>query len=764
MTRALIALAFLLLRAAAAAGEGPPAPPSVAAWSASGPIQLDGSLDEPAWAAAGAIPGLTQQDPEPGRPTPFDATRISVLTDGPVLYFGVVCPDPEPQKIAVHTLQRDADLEGDDTVALVLDTFGDGRTGYLFRINAGGARQDGLVSSPEEVSLDWDGLWEARTRRTASGWTAEIAVWARSLRFRAGRERWGFNVERTVARERLTLRWSGASLDARLADLQRAGELAGLAGLRQGLGLSFAPYVLGRAEDRRDRRQAPGDEQEAATGLDLSYNVTSGLDGVLTVNTDFAETEVDARQINLTRFPLFFPEKRSFFPEGSNLFVFSSGLETDFIPFYSRRVGLIEGEVVPIDAGLKLLGRAGPWAIAALDVETGDAAGAPSTNLFAGRATYDVDEHLRIGALATRGDPLAQGDNAFAGADGVWQASAFRGDKNLTLAAWGAHGTGGEHALGSAAGWGLRADYPNDLWDLSLSVNQYGETLDPALGFLPRPGIRQYALGAAYQPRPRLDGPFGWARQFFFELFPTRVDRLDGTTESWRVFTAPFNVSTQSGEHLEANWAPQFERLEKPFEVARGGGDPAGRLPLQPLPRRGAVRDLPALAGGLDRVVRRLLRRAADPVGGLSLLDLRAGQAAHRARRGERLRRAAPGGLHPAASCSGRRSTPSPPTSSSPPSPSTTPNRGTWGSTPACAGRSGPEATSPWSGTATGSASPSRATAWSGVPTKWWPSSGGRRSGERAASQRWPSGVAAACASRADLSPRASSRAGPVPQ
>jgi hypothetical protein len=562
-------LGLLIPATAPAALSAEPPLAAVAATPATAPIVLDGALDEPAWAAAGAIPGLTQQEPEPGRPTPFDATRISVLTAGETLYFGIVCPDPEPENIAVHTLQRDADLEGDDTVALVLDTFGDGRNGYLFRINAGGARQDGLISG-NEASLDWDGLWDARVRRAPGGWTAEIAVSARSLRFRPGREQWGLNVERYVARKRLTLRWTATSLDARLEDLQRAGSLTGLAGLRQGLGLSTAPYLLGRADDRRAGTRRKGD-----AGLDLSYNLTPELGAVLTVNTDFAETEVDARQINLTRFPLFFPEKRPFFLEGSNLFTFGSGLGSDFIPFYSRRVGLVSGRILPIDAGLKLLGRAGPWSIAALDIETGDSPAAPAANLFAGRTTYDVDEHLRVGALATRGDPTGQGDNTFAGLDAVWQTSSFRRDKNLTLAAWGAR-SGGDLPDGRATGWGLRADYPNDLWDLSFNVNEYGEALDPALGFLPRPGTRQYALGAAYQPRPREDGPFGWVQQFYFELFPTRVDRLDGTTESWRVFMAPFNVSTRSGEHLEANWAPQFERLDEPFELARGVVVPPG--------------------------------------------------------------------------------------------------------------------------------------------------------------------------------------------
>jgi len=565
MKRTCVLFLLFALAASAAAQE-----PSVTAGPAEVGIVLDGVLDEPAWEHAGVISDLTQQDPEPGKPTPY-TTRIAVLADGDTLYFGVTAVDPEPAKIAVHTLQRDSDMAGDDTVALVLDTFGDGRTGYLFRVNAGGARQDGLISGAQEISLDWDGIWDARVRRTAAGWTAEIAIPARSLRFRPGLERWGFNVERFVARDRLTLRWAGATLDANLSDLKRTGRLAGVSGLRQGLGLSFAPYTLGRADDERT---APVREKGEA-GFDLSYNLTPGLGAVLTANTDFAETEVDARQINLTRFPLFFPEKRPFFLEGSNLFEFSYGLSESLIPFYSRRVGLVSGRAVPIDEGLKVLGRAGPWAIAALDVETGDDPAAPRENLFAGRLTYDVDEHLRVGGLATRGDPTGARDNAFGGLDAVWRTSSFHGDKNLVFAAWGAR-SAGDLPPGRDTGWGLTAAYPNDLWDLSLAVKEFGEALDPALGFLPRPGRRRYDGGMAFQPRPREDGPFGWVRQFFFELYPYRVDRLDGTTESWRVFMAPFNVRTRSGEHLEANWAPQFERLDAPFEVASGVVIPPG--------------------------------------------------------------------------------------------------------------------------------------------------------------------------------------------
>jgi len=249
------------------------------------------------------IPDLVQQSPAPGRPTPYQ-TRVRVLADRETLYIGIECTDPHPGEIAVHTLQRDADLSADDNLAVVLDTFGDGRTGYLFRINAASARQDGLISAAAGAAYDWDGVWDARTRRTAEGWTAEIAIPARTLRFRRGVDRWGFNVERYVARDRLTLRWAGTTLDAALADLARAGRLAGIGELRQGLGLTAAPYGL----LRYDHQSAPPLSRHGGNaGFDLGYNLTPGLGGLVTVHTDFAETEADAQQINLTRFPLFFP-------------------------------------------------------------------------------------------------------------------------------------------------------------------------------------------------------------------------------------------------------------------------------------------------------------------------------------------------------------------------------------------------------------------------------------------------------------------------
>jgi len=534
---------------------------------------VDGALDEPEWQGAGVIEDLVQQEPRAGEPTPY-RTRVRILSDGRSLYFGFECFDPAPERIAVHTLQRDGDLDGDDTVALALDTFRDRRNGYFFQVNAAGARLDGLISGPEELSFDWDGIWDAKTRRISNGWTAEIAIPAQTLRFGKNLAEWGLNTGRTIARDRMVLFWSGATLDANFEDLSRAGTLAGVDGLEQGSGLSVAPYALGRfSRDRdADRSDVTGD-----VGGEIGYNLTPQLAAVLTVNTDFAETEVDTRQINLTRFPLFFPEKRPFFLEGSNLFEFGLGLADRliFIPFYSRRVGLFEGEIVPIDAGLKVLGRAGRWGVAALDVETGDSAAAPGTNLFAGRLTYDVDPRLRVGAIVTNGNPDGIEDNTLAGFDAVWRTSTFLGDKNLFAGVWGAW-SDGDIENGRRTGWGGKLDYPNDRWDVSVSFNEFGGALEPALGFLPRPGTRQYRLRGSYQPRPGGGGSFSWARQFFFEVFTGLTERLDGQTESWEIFTAPLNVQTESGERLEVIWNPLFERLDAPFEVAEGVLIPPG--------------------------------------------------------------------------------------------------------------------------------------------------------------------------------------------
>lgn len=559
--------------------------PSVAALKIPGSIILDGKLDEPEWRGAPVIT-LIQQAPHPGAPTPYK-TEVRVLVSKDAIYFGFICHDPHPEAIAMHTMVRDGDQSGDDSVSIVLDTYGDHRTGYYFQINAAGARVDGLIDHPEDVSLDWDGIWDARTSRTREGWSAEIVIPSRTLSFARSHDAWGLNVQRFIARGgRTWLRWSSPTLDSFLFDLSRAGTLTGVGSLEQGKGIELTPYATGKST--RFFGVSPRSWQ-GSEGGDLTWKITPQLVSVFTANTDFAETEVDSRQINLTRFPLFFPEKRAFFLEGANQYTFGLGLGQQFIPFFSRTIGLLDGTQIPLDGGVKLNGRAGKWNLAFLDVQTRDTTvphevvsdlGLHSnvisgTNLLASRISYDVNDNLRVGTIVTNGDPEALRQNTLAGFDAVWRTSKFRGNKNLFLGGW-AGTTQGDVVPGDHNGWGFRVDYPNDLLACQMNMNQYGEAFQPLLGFLPRPGTRQTDVGCAYQPRPSKDGPFGWVRQEFFENEYLRVTDPQGILESWEYFMAPVNVRMETGDRFEFNWNPHGETLLAPFEVSPGVFIPAG--------------------------------------------------------------------------------------------------------------------------------------------------------------------------------------------
>jgi hypothetical protein len=557
--------------------ESPSGRPTIAASLLGGPLQLDGRLGEPAWRDGIAICVLTQQSPRPGQITPYKTT-VRVVADRDNVYFGFECMDPVPSRIAIHTMRRDGEMGGDDTVAVVLDTYGDRRTGYLFRINAAGARVDGLIAGLDDPSLDWDGIWDARTARLENGWSAEIIVPARTLSFARGLPAWNVNFERIVARDRTVLRWASPTLDSLFHDLSRAGTLTGIEDVRQGLGLDLSPHAVGRM---KDLFQEGGRHWLGSLGLDAVYRITPQMAAVFTANTDFAETEVDSRQINLTRFPLFFPERRGFFLEGSNQYQFGLGLEDSFIPFFSRRVGLYQGQLIPISAGVKLNGRAGRWNIGMLDVRTRDTAlrgtgtEVPGTTLFAGRLSYDATPRLRLGTLVTSGHPDGIRRNTLAGFDAVWRTSEFFGDKNLQIGGWAAFSSGAA-SPGDRSAWGFAVDYPNDLWECGASLNKFGDAFDPALGFLPRPGTRQMNGECKYKPRPGKDGPLRWIRQEEAEIEISRVTNHNGVVESWEIKVQPLDIELESGDRVELGWHPSYEYLPEPFEIAEGITLPAG--------------------------------------------------------------------------------------------------------------------------------------------------------------------------------------------
>ena len=330
-------------------------------------IDLDGWLHEDVWERAIPATDFRQQDPDNGKPA-TEPTEVRVVYGRTSLYLGILCLDSDSGALLGNQLQRDQPLEADDRFMWALDPFLDERSGYFFEINPSGAMGDGLINSSPgggfRANKAWDGIWTARVRRTDIGWQAEIEIPFATVNFDPNASTWGANFQRTVRRKNEESRWNGYSRNQGLMQMSTAGLVVGLEEIDQGLGLDLKPYLAGKITDTpisgADRAYR-GD-----AGFDLFYNVTPELRANFTLNTDFAETEVDDRRVNLTRFPLRFPEKRDFFLDGSNFFDLSTAGVT---PFFSRRIGLdAEGNPQRIVYGVKLMGQAGAHDIGVLQV------------------------------------------------------------------------------------------------------------------------------------------------------------------------------------------------------------------------------------------------------------------------------------------------------------------------------------------------------------------------------------------------------------
>jgi len=570
LTAALAAVAVVLGGPSAAGQAVDAAAGRATAMRTAETIRVDGRLDEPAWHEAVPLSRFVQREPVEGG-EPSEETEIRVVFTDTALYIGAVCHDRTPREIVATQLARDADLDVDDRLTIVLDPFFDHRNGFFFQVNAAGARADGQVSNnAESLNRDWDGIWNALVRITNEGWIAEIEIPFKTLRFTPDQSEWGFNVERQIKRRQEIDRWTAARQNVWISNLAEAGVLDGLTRVRQGLGLDVRPYGSAAVAD------GSGD---ATGGVDLFKNLTSSVNAAVTVNTDFAETEADLRQVNLTRFPLFFPEKRSFFLEGAGVFDVAGLINTtDLRPFFSRRVGLIDDVAVPVRLGVKLTGRQSDYNVGVLDVETGAVTdpGLPGgavdrQNLLVARVSRNLFQQSWVGGILTHGDPSGSGGNTLIGGDARFATSTFHGNKNLSLDLFLLGTEDGAAGVRDGAG-GFRIDYPNDRWDVALNWRQIGERFQPALGFVPRAGIRKTDVSIAFQPRPERWG----IRQFFFEANPVVVTNLQNRLESWSIFTAPFNVRTESGEHLEWNYIPTFEHLDQAFEISPGVMIPPG--------------------------------------------------------------------------------------------------------------------------------------------------------------------------------------------
>jgi len=554
------------VKRAARASEGVP---SLKAGRLTTDLRIDGVLDEDAWASAEAIPDLTMIEPVQGG-TPSGRTRVRVLASARAIVFGVECDDPDPRGIVAYTKQRDGAMSSEDHIEIVLDPFLDGRSGYVFWVNPLGARYDALIN-PEsgDTNSNWDGIWEAATRRTDKGWTAEIRIPIQTLSFSRDASTWHFNIQRRIQRLQETERWASPQRDFKITQVSRAGLLTNLPEFDLGVGLSVRPaVVVGGGVPL----PSAAFENDTHGSLDVTQRLGANLLSSVSINTDFAETEVDTRQTNLTRFELYYPEKRTFFLEGADIFQFGPGLGTDVVPFFSRTIGLVDGQQVPILAAGKVSGRVGSTNVGALIAHTRTEDGvAPATTMGVVRVKQNVLRESSVGMIATFGDPRGITGSWLTGADFTYQTSRFRGDRNFLAGVWGSVMERPDLG-GDKTATGFKVAYPNDLWNVSFSARRVGDAYQPSLGFVPRPGVYSYDLEGEFDPRPH----FWHIRQMFNEFGVTAVTDLQGRWESYRVFTAPVNWRFESGDRVEFNWAPAGENLPVPFEIATGVVIPPG--------------------------------------------------------------------------------------------------------------------------------------------------------------------------------------------
>ena len=551
-------------------------------------IVIDGSLDEAPWRQAPKIGDLVQRIPVAGA-VPTEKTEVTLLYDQDNLYIGVMCHDAEPRRVLASQMARDASLNADDRLTIVLDTFRDQSNAFHFATNPAGALVDGLVFANGETNNDWDAIWIVRTQRTDEGWSAEFAIPFKTLSFPSGETVWGFNISRTIQRKLEEDRWTGARFQTQFFQISEAGEITNLEGLAQGVGLDVRPFVA----QRWLHRGTDGDDTVVGKpGLDLFYNITPSLKLSATANTDFGETEVDARQINLTRFSIFFPEKRSFFLQDAGVFNFATtgidppggipGTGAEVFPFFSRKIGLLGGQEVPIDYGAKLTGKVGRTEIGMLDVRTRDVSTVDATNLFVGRVKQNFLEQSYVGAIFTEGNPASPFSSSTVGVDIRLATSDFLGSaRNVVFNAYGLR-SNNDGVSKNNSSFGFGAQYPNDKFAAQILWREIQENFDPAIGFVQRSNVRMLRLAGSFNPRPK---PSTGIQQMFHDVFYTRFTRLDnGLVESWNLYVTLIDWHLNSGDSLHSlfDLNPTYEHLFEPFEISPGVVLPAAEYRFTP--------------------------------------------------------------------------------------------------------------------------------------------------------------------------------------
>lgn len=529
-------------------------------------FRLDGVLDEDFWNKTQKISNFTQRELSLGDPM-TERTEVAVVYAKSAIYIGVWCYDSKPEGIVAKEFRRDFNVNLEDNFKIIIDTYGDKRNGFLFIINPLGARADFQVfNNGGSVDPYWNGVWDVRTKITSEGWFAEIEIPIITLKFRDNRDEqiWGINFERNIQRKREQAFWQGWSRDARIEQVNRAGVLTGLNELRSATYLEVKPYALLGVEDRAGQVKPSYN-----FGGDINYTISPTFRLNSTFNTDFAQVESDRLQINLERFPLFFPELREFFLEGQDFFDMGFG-GNRIIPFYTRNIGLdAERRPVPIIAGARMLGKENNATIGAMSIQTAATENEMGTNYSAFSWRQDVLSESTVGFMSVN-KITSTGWHTTTGGNFRYTTSKLFGNKNMNFG--GAYIRTYNNSVGAMKGsYAYRTflSYPNDKFSVFASMQQSPANFEPEVGLMRRRDFREFYLNTEFKPRPKSTGAFSWIRQFVFkpgELTYTLYNQT-GAMQTFFYKATPLGISTKSGENLSFNLIRQAEGLDSDFAI-----------------------------------------------------------------------------------------------------------------------------------------------------------------------------------------------------
>ncbi|MDG2089937.1 MAG: carbohydrate binding family 9 domain-containing protein [Gammaproteobacteria bacterium] len=545
---------------------------------------IDGVLDEAIWQQATLVTDLHQMNPfEYAEPTQRTEIRIYYTEDA--LYVGARMWDDQAEDITAQVLKQNSTLFSDDWFFFQIDPFLDRRSGYRFATNPNGVRFEAIFKSPTEMESNWQGIWQGESTIDENGWVAEMRIPFQTLSFNPENSDWGINFSRSIQRNNERLTWYSRN---RQQGPGASGITTGMTGIRQGVGLDVVPGLTLRRERLFGSGPTAGVDENFEPTLDLFYKVTPSLNAALTINTDFSAAEVDNRQVNLTRFSLFFPEKRDFFLRDSDIFEFgnigtygfsirdgtgNSAIEgasqQNARPFFSRRIGLSgRGAPVDIEVGGKLSGRVGSFNVGSLLVSQEEDLlnGVNASEIFVGRAVKNIFSESQIGVMLTDGDPQSNLDSTLIGSDFRYRNSQLANGKTIEANAW-VQKTDTEGKQGDDLAYSFSLSSPNNTgWRGSAVYNRVEQNFDPAVGFVSRTGIQDLAVSSGYIHR---FGSGSYLRNIYLGAEGYRVDLLSTGQLSSEELGVRIGVFNQTNDKFFSKIARKREVLLNDFTIFR---------------------------------------------------------------------------------------------------------------------------------------------------------------------------------------------------